>query len=628
MRQLLDAGRFVHLLVLSGGGRRRCLRRPRHASAFSVPMLSDPLPMPTEAELLAAFGYPYLPVRVRHRAPLAWHPLRDAAEVARYAYTDADGAPRFECIRFHHAAHDDGAVEKAFLWRRSDETGEWRWGLDGADLVPYHLPRVLAAAAVGERVFVVEGEKDVHALEAIGLTATCNPLGALQWTERHAEALRGVETIVIPDHDRAGMVHAARVVATLRGRARSAALLLLPGLERGGDVSDWLARGGTADELRRLADAAPRDPRPEELAALLGLPPGVDPLATSPEEVRMLLLGRRPPGEPAPPDPHPAFRRTAAAFARLGVPLRVPPAPPDAAVPDAHPAYRAVAAALRDAPAHQAALRDDASRVERTVHELGLFAGLLRAAGVAEPERATGEGDGDHAAFVAAPSVRLVRTRWDWDAFLADPSLAAPPETSAAWVIRIPPAGGLQMRRLHPLPAMILEICSRARTRAEIVAAVAEQVEGDPARVEALVGAQLGELRASGILAAAPRERAEGTLEEMNRLLLADEAPRSGARGLLGMLARGVGGTREYADEALDAAGGPYPLHVLDVSVDVLEQVLASARVRGAFAAELDGYWAAADAPRRVGSLTPLLDALQRVLGSREQALAPYVIAE
>ena len=94
------------------------------------------------------------------------------------------------------------------------------------------------------------------------------------------------------------------------------------------------------------------------------------------------------------------------------------------------------------------------------------------------------------------------------------------------------------------------------------------------------------------------------------------------------MLARGVGGTREYADEALDAAGGPDPLHVLDVSVDVLEQVLASARVRGAFAAELDGYWAAADAPRRVGSLTPLLDALQRVLGSREQALAPYVIAE
>jgi putative DNA primase/helicase len=184
--------------------------------------------MPTEAELLAAFGYPYLPVRVRHRAPLAWHPLRDAEEVGRYAYTGADGAPHFECIRFHRVAHDDGAVEKAFLWRLA-ETGEWRWGLDGADLVPYRLPRVLAAAAAGERVFVVEGEKDVHALEAIGLTATCNPLGALQWTERHAEALRGADAIVIPDHDRAGMVHAARVAATLRGRARSAALILLPG---------------------------------------------------------------------------------------------------------------------------------------------------------------------------------------------------------------------------------------------------------------------------------------------------------------------------------------------------------------------------------------------------------------
>jgi len=587
----------------------------------------DPLPMPTEAELVAAFGYPYLPVRVRHRPPLAWHPLRQGEEVARYAYTDADGATRFGCIRFHRRQGDGAAPDKAFLWWRLDENGEWRWGLDDVDSVPYRLPRVLSAAAAGERVFVVEGEKDVHALEAIGLTATCNPLGAMQWTERHADALRGAEAIVLPDHDRAGMVHAARVMASLRGRARSAALLLLPGLERGEDVSDWLARGGDAAELARLADAAPRNPSPGELAKLLALPPEIDPLATAPEEVRALVAGARAEGD-ATPAPHPAFRRTAAAFARLGVTPRPTAAPADPGVPEALPAYRAVTAAVRDAEGDAAARLEDASLLDRAVYELGLFSGLLRAALAAEPAAAPVDADAEGTSFIIAPSVRLVRTRWDWDAFLTDDAAAEPPETGAAWAIHLPPAGSLQMRRLHPLPAMVLEICARPHTRAGLADAVAERVEGDPDRIAALVRAQVGELHASGLLRASAADRAEATVAEMRHLLLAEAAPQSGARTLAGLLARGTHATREAADDALAAGGDPYPLHLLDVSVDMLEQLLTGARVRAAFAAELDGYWAGDRPESRVRALAPMLDALARVLGSREQSLTPYVMAE
>jgi hypothetical protein len=210
------------------------------------------LPFPTEAELLAASGYPYLPLRVRHREPLAWHPLRDGEEVARYTFTREDGTASFQCIRFHLPPGHERAPAKAFLWRRVDGAGGWRWGLDGVELVPYRLSRVRAAAP-GERVFVVEGMKSVDALEALGLAATCSPLGALQWTELHAEALRGADVVVVPDNDGPGSVHAARAMTTLRGRARSATLLLLPGLGHGEDVSDWLARGGDAAELCRLA---------------------------------------------------------------------------------------------------------------------------------------------------------------------------------------------------------------------------------------------------------------------------------------------------------------------------------------------------------------------------------------
>lgn len=583
-----------------------------------------PLPFPTEAELLAATGYPALPLRVRYRPPLAWHPLRDGHELARYLYTGPGGEPRFECIRFHLRADHPAAPGKAFLWRRALPGDEWAWGLDGVDTVPYRLPRVLTTAAAGERVFVVEGEKDVHALEALGLVATTAPLGALQWTAAHAEALRGADVVVIPDADRPGWVHAARVIATLRGRARSTSLLLLP-LDPRDDVSDWIAQGNGAAELARLADAAPRDPSDAELAALLDLPPGVDLLSADAGAVHALLAGAAPePGADA-QAPHPAFRRTLAAFARLGVAVRAGPrVPQDAGLPDAHSTYRAITAALRAAPADARPLLEDASLLERAAYELGLFARLLRAARADEPSDPPGP---DATAFATAPSVRLVRTRGDWDAFLADPARPEPAGPGAAWVLHLPPSGPVQFRRLHPLPALVLEACARPRTLDEAAAAVAEQVEGDAATIAALVHAQMDELRTSGLLRLAAPSAADHAVGEMLRLLPAGETEPPAARNLLALVARAVRPTRTAADEALQAADGSYPVHRLDLSVGALDELLARGRLRGAFSRELDGYWAAAGVASRVASLLPLLEVLRRVVGSGVDALPPWVIS-
>jgi hypothetical protein len=261
------------------------------------------------------------------------------------------------------------------------------------------------------------------------------------------------------------------------------------------------------------------------------------------------------------------------------------------------------------------------------VYELGLFAGLLRAAAVEAPATAPVDADAPETAFATAPLVRVVRTRWDWDAFLNDAALASPPESGAAFALHIPPAGPLQMRRLQTLPAILLEVCARPHTREQAFAAVAERVDADPARLTVAVRAQMDELRASGLLRPAAPVAAEQTVDEMLRLLHADQVPQGGARGVAGMLSRAVGATREQADRAAAAGDDAYPHYLLDVSVDVLQDVLGRARLRGAFAAELDAYWAGGDVPSRIRHLVFLLDVLGRALGRGAHALPPYVIA-
>ena len=167
--------------------------------------------------------------------------------VATYDYTDAEGALLFQTVRYE---------PKTFRQRRPGERGGWVWNLKGIEPVLYRLPRMLEAAQAGHRVFVVEGEKDVHALEALGFTATTNPMGAGKWRATYAEALRGARVVVLPDADEAGRAHAQVVTESLRAIASDVRLTQLPDLGPKGDVSDWVAAGGTAEALEALADAA------------------------------------------------------------------------------------------------------------------------------------------------------------------------------------------------------------------------------------------------------------------------------------------------------------------------------------------------------------------------------------
>jgi putative DNA primase/helicase len=112
-----------------------------------------------------------------------------------YPYVDETGALLFEVVRYE---------PKDFRQRRPDGAGGWIWNLDGVRRVLYRLRHVLEAVAAKRLVFVVEGEKDVGALVAIGACATTCPGGANKWLPEHTETLRGARVVIISDNDDAG----------------------------------------------------------------------------------------------------------------------------------------------------------------------------------------------------------------------------------------------------------------------------------------------------------------------------------------------------------------------------------------------------------------------------------------
>lgn len=170
------------------------------------------------------------------------HPITGKKIAAVYDYRNAAGTLVFQVVRYR---------PKDFRQRRPDGKDGWVYNMQGVKPVPYRLPAVLSA----NTVFIVEGEKDVDALTRIGLTATCNAMGAGKWTSEHASYLRGKQVRIIPDNDDAGRKHAMTVARSLEGIAAEVKVVNLPNLPHKGDVSDWLANGGTKEELLRIVDA-------------------------------------------------------------------------------------------------------------------------------------------------------------------------------------------------------------------------------------------------------------------------------------------------------------------------------------------------------------------------------------
>lgn len=167
-------------------------------------------------------------------------------KVAEYEYRDADGKLIFAVARC--ALKGDGC-QGFRQWRPDPTTGsgkKWSRTVDGKlvgeDLI-YRLPEVLQAIALGNAVYVVEGEKDADRLWSMGVAATCNAGGAGKWLPSHGKWLCDADVVIVADRDEPGEMHAMRVAETAYPYARSINIVQAA---VGKDISDHLDARGDA----------------------------------------------------------------------------------------------------------------------------------------------------------------------------------------------------------------------------------------------------------------------------------------------------------------------------------------------------------------------------------------------
>lgn len=196
--------------------------------------------------------------------------------VKGYDYTDADGGPLYQVVRFQWKLPDGswvidpktGNPKKTFAQRRKDAAGREVWNLDGIGHTIYRHQKIEQAIEAGTTVFLNEGEKDAETLEEWGLVATTNSGGAKHWSPAMAETLRGADVVIMVDNDDAGRDGAelkAKSLRSIAARVRMCDLAQhIPDFPAKLDVTDWRDRlAGNVEQLLTIVDSLPNwKPRP------------------------------------------------------------------------------------------------------------------------------------------------------------------------------------------------------------------------------------------------------------------------------------------------------------------------------------------------------------------------------
>lgn len=205
----------------------------------------------SKEEILEAMGLKLSDLFIEPRQSMTkqnYDPIRT------HVYRDAEGnvLARKQIYR-----KDDGG--KYALWERF-EKGGWHKGL-GELKMPLYRANELKDA---DRIYIVEGEKDVDTMFELGFVATTSPKGAGgKWESEYSHALSGRDIIIISDNDEAGEKYAKTVKEGLISYAKTIKAVpsyaIYDKVPHKGDISDILSllgREKTVEMLNKAVDEA------------------------------------------------------------------------------------------------------------------------------------------------------------------------------------------------------------------------------------------------------------------------------------------------------------------------------------------------------------------------------------
>jgi DNA primase len=125
-------------------------------------------------------------------------------------------------------------------------------------MTPHYLASIFATRGATHTAL----RKSADRLAALGLVATCSPMGAGKWRDEYSDNFRGRDVVIFPDNDKTGRDHAADVARSLNGIARRVRIIELPGLADKEDVHDFLStHGHSINDLLDMVDNPPAPAR-------------------------------------------------------------------------------------------------------------------------------------------------------------------------------------------------------------------------------------------------------------------------------------------------------------------------------------------------------------------------------
>lgn len=179
---------------------------------------------------------------------------RTGEKVLVYCHAGCSTPNVMDALGLHMRDTHDNSIGEDYQYpggrivkRRYKDNGKKYFPQEGNkdDRSLYHSDR-LDHVVTGTPIYVVEGEKDVHAIESTGGVAVCSAMGASKAHLSDWSPLTGHTVVIVADDDEPGRRHAMQVHKLIEPIAAGVAVAQAAS---GKDAADHIASGHGLDEL-------------------------------------------------------------------------------------------------------------------------------------------------------------------------------------------------------------------------------------------------------------------------------------------------------------------------------------------------------------------------------------------